>query len=346
MDTRTEWSPGEDQTAVRRVLRHWLPDLDSLQVLPATGGFSGAGVFRVNAAGESFSVRRWPADTPAMRIHGLHAFLAHLRQAGLPVARVLSLPATGGTVVTQQEIHWQLEAWLPGAPADAGQLTDARVEAAFSRLAQLHVRAAQHRCQEGERAWFETRTGQAPAIQDRLEVIDRWPAAAVREAMRSLRGGQSNQLSEPLLEVLDRYAAFSQRVTAELKRFSDEEYALHPCWRDLWGAHVLFSGETLSGFIDAAAARTEHPVADLSRLLGSWFGDNRAAWAPALRAYQQVRPLAPREVALLDVYDRSAVVLSGLHWVERWQKREIAKGQLPAVVPRLAAIIARLRNLA
>jgi Ser/Thr protein kinase RdoA (MazF antagonist) len=105
----------------------------------------------------------------------------------------------------------------------------------------------------------------------------------------------------------------------------------------VWHDHVLYTGESVTGLIDPAAARMDSAAADLSRLLMSLVGPDRRRWQEALEAYAAVRPLTAGEGRLILPLALSGTVLSGLYWVER-----IAAGDLSAPQERVAARLRRI----
>jgi Ser/Thr protein kinase RdoA (MazF antagonist) len=85
---------------------------------------------------------------------------------------------------------------------------------------------------------------------------------------------------------------------------------------------------------------------DLARLLGSLIGSDRIAWDEGIAAYQQFRPLSFAERGLLEVFDRSGILLSGVTWLE-WVCREQRQfPQRERVEERLELIVQRLEQLA
>jgi Ser/Thr protein kinase RdoA (MazF antagonist) len=67
-------------------------------------------------------------------------------------------------------------------------------------------------------------------------------------------------------------------------------------------------------------------------------------WQAGLSAYESVRPLSPLERELVDVFDRSGLLLGGMNWLQ-WlfvEGRQFA--DLPRVHARLTTILARLRG--
>ncbi len=93
--------------------------------------------------------------------------------------------------------------------------------------------------------------------------------------------------------------------------------ALQPCLRDARPEHLLFTGDRVTGLVDFGAMAIESVAADLSRLLADWVDGERPARADALDAYSAVRSLDDAESDLLRVFEDSADLLGGGHWV-RW----------------------------
>src|SRR5262249_28738628 len=83
----------------------------------------------------------------------------------------------------------------------------------------------------------------------------------------------------------------------------------------VWHDHLLFTGDTVTGLIDASACRTENVAGDLARLIGSLIEDNARGWKIALETYRSHHPLSLAEEALIIVLDRSAVLLSSITWL-------------------------------
>ncbi len=97
--------------------------------------------------------------------------------------------------------------------------------------------------------------------------------------------------------------------------------------------------------IDAHACRVDNVATDLARLLGSLAGDDRSIWDVGLAAYEKVRPLSVAERGLLELFDRSAVLLSGLTWLE-WKCLDLRRFENPKIVlSRMEAIVGRMERL-
>ena len=100
------------------------------------------------------------------------------------------------------------------------------------------------------------------------------------------------------------------------KRQSHVRAPRQPCIRDIWHDHVLFQGDEVSGIVDFGALQSDHVACDISRLLGSLVGGDREDWTRGLAAYQVLRPLTADELMLVDAYDQSTVLLSGMNWIQ------------------------------
>jgi Ser/Thr protein kinase RdoA (MazF antagonist) len=84
---------------------------------------------------------------------------------------------------------------------------------------------------------------------------------------------------------------------------------------------------------------------DLARLLGTLVGDDRRRWDMGLAAYQEVCPLSTSELALIELFDQSGVLLSGMTWLDWLLLQGRVFKNREGVLGRLRSITVRLRNL-
>ena len=120
---------------------------------------------------------------------------------------------------------------------------------------------------------------------------------------------------------------------------------LQPCIRDIRREHVLFEGNRVSGIIDFGALRLETVAGDVARLLDSLANDDLAMWQHGLAANQSVRPLSDDELTLVEAFDLSAPLLSGLNWID-WIFRGGRTFEDPAeVVRRVKEIAGHIESL-
>jgi Ser/Thr protein kinase RdoA (MazF antagonist) len=318
---------------------------DDLEIAPAPGGFSGAGVWKVSGRSGAWCLRRWPEvppDTP--RLHELHRWLAHLNQTGAMPVAVPLVGAAGTTLPAYGEALWQVEPWLNGAADLAIRPARDRVAASMRCLAKLHAVSATYVPTRGSEVWFATRFGAAPAVEERLRLLADWTAEKQAGTDRALAASASTALVVAARAISSRAAELRPRVAGQLQDVRRITVPLFPCWRDIWREHMLFSGSEVTGVIDAAAARTESAASDLSRWLGSYLPFERERWNEALDDYEQVRLLSTGERKLLPVLEESNLLLSGLHWAER-----VAAGPIDdpegRLLQRLDVIARRLATL-
>ena len=142
------------------------------------------------------------------------------------------------------------------------------------------------------------------------------------------------------------FQAAKDSVKRDLNAVAEIKVPQQPCIRDLWHDHLLFRGDELTGMVDFGAMATDSVTCDLSRLLGSLFGDDFFAWQQAIDHYETVRPLSESEHRLLRPLDRSSVLLSGMTWLKRRYVLRNTPEQLSAVCDRMETIVSRLTVLA
>ncbi len=332
------------EATIRLVLRQYPIDHDRVFVarqLP-TQGFSGALIVQVHAnRDEAYCLRRWPLrELPRRRIVELHRFLRFLRVEGVECLPVPLATLQGETLAEHDVRLWQLEQWMPGT-ADFHQApTDNRLESIMRLLARLHNVASRYEPTDAGREWFGTYPSRtSPAIGERIAVINRWTNERLDRAAANLRREDVQAFREAALDILDRFRQSFAQVRAELQRLSQSAVYLHPCMRDVWHDHVLFTSDEVTGLIDPAATRTESVATDLSRLLGSLLGDmHDERWGRALESYDRVRSLTITEHQLIGVLHVSGVLLSGMTWIERRVNGTLTEEMLPRVVDRLHSI--------
>lgn len=342
-------APSTLNLAARRVLDgyphpyrpHRLCDLGS------GGGFSGARLWRVEAAAGLFCLRAMPAaHVNTVRLSGLHDLLLHVRDCGIEQTPVPVCDSEGRTWIRCNHAIWQLEPWLPGTADFHAKPTLRRLQNALSLLARWHRAAATFEPEPDERQWFGCRpAAPSPGISSRLHRISKWDDARCDRVRESLRPCAWPAFDEPGARLLALFRQASGSVAAELQLGSQVMIPVQPCLLDIWHDHVLFTGDEVTGLIDAHSCRADCVATDLARLLGSLVGDDRAGWDAGLAAYEQIRPLSLAERGLLELFDRSAVLLNGLTWLE-WRCLEGRRFEQPEiVVERLQTIVVRLERL-
>lgn len=327
---------------IDRILRLYPEDCQPLSAVEIRSphSFSGARLWRVHSPRGPLCLRRWPAGHPNQeRLEFIQAVLWHVQQEGFRRAP-LPLETRHHHGYVWHEGHlWELTPWLPGAADYRERTNPARLSAALKTLAEFHNATATFPIPEP-----------GPAVSPGL--------AERRERLMALLAGRAEQLRDALARthwpeltshgqlLLDLFCQTARKLLPTVEAASQIAVGLQPCLRDIWHAHVLFEGDQVTGLVDFGSMRPDNVATDIARLLGSMAVDNRDDWQLGLLAYQGVRRLGENELALVETFDRTAVLISGLQWLE-WiclEQREFADRQ--AVLARVSECLARLQVLA
>src|SRR5579872_2711212 len=317
---------------------------DAARSRPGACGFSGAVVFQVDVPAGPCCLRGMPAENVnCQRLSGLHRLIAHIRAQGVKEVAVPIAAGDGTTHFASEGRIWQLEPWMPGAADFAMRPSRSRLIAAVTSLARWHRAAASFEPSEAERAWFfQSNSERSPGLAERFREIGRWNNTALDLVRANLNASSWKELAELARHILDRFVRAAPRIAARMQLGLASRVPLQPCLRDVWHDHILFMGDEVTGLIDAHAARSDSVATDLARLLGSLVGDDREAREAAIDAYRQIRPLTLEELALVELFDQSGVLLSGMTWLD-WQCLEGRTFEnREKVLARLAEIVSRL----
>jgi homoserine kinase type II len=264
----------------------------------------------------------------------IHSIQLQARGAGLDFIPVPHRTTAGDTFLQHDGTLWELADWMPGSADFRDLPTDARLESALESLARFH-RAVEI---------LDRRRGPPPGIRARYEGARQWmhsDLARVTAAVRGVDWPEFRVHADRLLML-----ATPRLIDIDNQLLSVIELAvdLQPVLRDIWHDHVLFQGDSVSGVVDFGAVRTDSVATDLARLLGSLVGNQPAKWSLGLAAYESIRPLSPSERQLIDIFDRSTIVLSGLNWI-RWIALERRQFDEPdRVLARMDEILGRMRE--
>lgn len=318
------------------------------QIPQPANGFSGAMIWRIETPAGPCALRAMHAATiNRQRIAGLHRLLRHIHAFGICPIAVPIATADGPTFFETEGNIWQLEPWLPGSADFSNALTDARLRAALACLARWHLAAARFEARADEHQWFFTTTaGPSPGLAERAGQISRWNESACIILRHRLNSSPWKEFAGLGHEILDSFLQTAPRLAATLNRALATCVPLQPCLRDIWHDHVLFTGDDVTGLIDPHAARTDSVGTDLARLLGSLVGDDRRLWKVGLDAYEAVRPLSFSELSLIEIFDQTTVLLSGMTWLDWHCLQGRAFDNRERVIDRLHVIVTRLKALA
>ena len=193
---------------------------------------------------------------------------------------------------------------MPGNADFHSQPTAARLEAACTALARLHL------------AWQSERMAPAPcpAVHRRLSRAHEWQDLVHLGWQPPRSGDAIDHLTNRAWELLGRHLP---RTADRLTALAHENLPLQPCLCDVWHDHVLFEGDTVTGLIDFGAVKMDHVAVDLARLLGSMIGDDGSKRVAGLKAYRRLRPLSQQDETLVHVLDQTGTILALGSWL-RW----------------------------
>jgi Ser/Thr protein kinase RdoA (MazF antagonist) len=271
-----------------------------------------------------------------VRLRGLHRLLAHIHSCGVTQVAVPLARDDGATFAFHAGCVWQLEPWLPGTAEFRSAPSRRRLENALVCLARWHQAARAFSPLALEQSWFFVSAGgRSPGLSERAGQLAACEATFCDCLRRQIAADYWEEFRVCAARILELFERVAPRVAGELRVGDAVAVPLQPCLRDVWHDHVLFTGDEVTGLIDAHACRSDSVATDLARLLGSLVGDDCAAW-----------PLNPMERGLVELFDHSAVALSGMTWLD-WRYRDGRPFERPqAVLERLAAIERRLEVLA
>jgi len=324
--------------ALASILAAWCDDVAETTFEPhvTSSGLSGAVIWRVTHASQTFCLRRWPREHPGPeKLSDVHHLLRHVQQQGIDFVPVPLVTSQGRSFLVFDEHLWELSPWLPGEAYHRGPPNPAMQLAAMRCLARFHQAAQSHP---------GATTGPAPGLLSR------------RETLRELRaGGLQNLRQAVLAKPASEWGAIAGKLLGEIKRAlptvlrrlessADVVLPLQWCLRDVKRDHVLFEGERVSGLIDFGATAIDSVAGDIARLAGSLAGDARDQWPPLIDAYHLCRPLSAEERRVIELFDAGGTLAAASNWL-RWlliDGREFP--HVRAVQNQLEGLHARLRE--
>lgn len=343
---------------VWQVLRHFPIAAGSCQAVDSDG-FSGAKLWRVADGERQYCLRRWPEGTNSVRVKSINTVLA---QSDLPfIPRPVIANSLDG-VVTHAGYPWTLQPWMPGKciaklPPSRDLLCNA-----LQALALFHQMTARFAvaddCLSEDGYWVEGSQGRwihldfpdrnwnepPPGLKSRIALT----SAYLKNSLVAIRiariPGDLEELQFRRERSVPLFLEVAPRVLDQSQHALQMRVPLQPCIRDIHAGHVLFTGDQVTGLIDFDAMRVDSVATDLARLLGSYCGDDFELWDIGLAAYDEIRPLNKDERDLVVHYDRLAVLLTGLQWLD-WMLLEGKQFELARVLPRIDATLERLEHL-
>lgn len=260
------------------VLAAWLAGPLRIEPL-ASGGFSGAPLFLVEAVAGRFVLKPFRPGTTRDRASWVHGLVSTVGEAGVVEVPIPLTAATGATLAEAADgVFWELVPFVEGRSTE--RPSPEAIAAAMGVLARFH-RAA--------RSFAAPTLGPSPGVIRRIETL----AALARRPWSDLRRLATGPFAERIERACTRFAAGAgQDVVRLAERWIATPLPLQPVIRDVWSDHVRFDPThpaRVSGIVDYHAAGTDTPATDLARLLGSWDAPqpspDAARWSVAVQAY-------------------------------------------------------------
>lgn len=320
-------------------------------VLCTAGGLSGAEVWRVPTTAGVFALRAWPTqivtdDRPEW-IAGVLRGAATAGCRKVPVPLLLA-EAPRRTCAYVDDRQWQLEPWMPGTANYLAQPREAKFQAAFRELGQLH-----NYLRDGSPR--ELRRSTSPAVAKRQAVFGELTRGGWTEVQRAIANDSPEfatwrELKDGAAQYAQYFAKCGPRVESLLQLTVRQQFPLQPVAGDLHAEHVLFEGDEVTGFVDFGAMAVDSVALDVARLVGSMAGEDAKSRTAALATYSGARQssagLSMEEEVLVEVLDRSGILLAPYRWL-RWiyvERREFPRRD--AVLARFRLVMERLRKMA
>ncbi|EAQ77037.1 phosphotransferase [Blastopirellula marina] len=303
--------------------------------LGSAGGLSGGAIWRIECDRRLYALRRWPAETTSARLRYVHSLQRLWRESNLKFIPELYTTAEGESFTENALGFWELAEWMPGAALEGDTISPQQRDAVAAAIAAIHQAAAQH----------ESSLEPSPGLRQRLTMLQRWRTmdrTMLQDAIQRLGWPEFAAIAQQMLQS---FAYAANTIGDELQAIVSTPLPLHACLRDIHREHIFLTGALVSGVLDFGAVRIESRAGDLARLCGSLFEDDRNRWDDFLARYERLRPLSAAERRAIAVFDRSAVLLTGLQWIE-WIALE--RRQFPdpaAVLSRLDISLRRLQFL-
>lgn len=309
-----------------------------VETLGNAGGFSGARFWRLTTAAGPLCLRRWPVECNREKLRFIHDVLRYAASRGFRLAPLPFHTSSAESFVDTGEHQWELSPWMPGAADFHRFPSHQRLTAAMRALAEFHQSVVEYPGSPPE-------PRPSPGIADRIRATEAWQRGDLERLAQVLRAAADSQLTDLAKQILDAFRPAADPLLAELTSAARLQVAQQPCIRDIWDSHVLFVEDRVSGIVDFGSMRFDNVATDVARLLGSLAAGDPQRWDAGLQAYRAARPLADAERRLIQVFDRSTVLLSGMNWL-RWlflDNRHF--DDMKAVIGRLQTIHRRLARV-
>jgi len=331
---------------VWQVLRQFPIAIGAVEAVESDG-FSGARLWRATDGERQYCLRRWPQGANARKVLLINQVLSRADLSFVP--RPLNAKS-GESLVAHAHHLWTLQPWMAGSCLKKLPPSRELLRHALQALAQFHRATVtpesddEVHFEEGSSLVLGLWRGPPLGLKSRSELA----AAYFKHDLQAIQAahipGHLAELRARRERLIPLFLEVAPRLLRHGQAALNQPVPLQPCIRDIHAGHVLFTGDQVTGLIDFDAMRLDTVATDLARLLASYCGDDFELWAAGLAAYDEIRPLSKDERDLVVHYDRFAVLLTGLQWLD-WMLLEGKQFELSRVLPRIDATLARLEHL-
>jgi len=326
--------PSDDVQAVLSRYKLVRGDIRLVDPLGNAGGWSGSRLWRVvDASRRELCLRQWPTEHPtAQTLRWIHSILLRVAPQ-LPLVACPLRTASGESFVAHTGHFWELTRWLPGQADFHANPNRARLRAAMQVLARFHQLTSAQAARE---------VACPPAVLDRRRQYEVWRHGGFAAIERSLPLRLNSEIDAVATRMLTLARKMIESSPVWHSLDTSIQLPLQPAIRDVHHDHLLFTGDEVTGLIDFGAMRIDTPLTDVARLVGSLACDVQQERDFAFDAYSERRPLSEADRNLIDVLDKSSLILGGLNWL-KWlyvERRDMGPTEL--VLKRLAQIVWRL----
>jgi Ser/Thr protein kinase RdoA (MazF antagonist) len=279
--------------------------LARVEPLGNAGGLSGARLWRYESGLGQLVARAWPPGGRTIAdVRQIHAWLRLTQTLGFVAVPLAD--SRGRTVHELCGLIWDVSPWMPGTAHPGRNPPPMTLRAGLTGLATFHRILS-----------VCSKSGPSPGLVQRLRELEEFLSGGDVNVEHALNRAPKSDLRESARQWLQLARWHAPRLLDPLRRALANTLRLQPCLRDARPDHFLFDHGQLTGLIDFGAMGVDAVACDLARLLAEWAGGDRDVRAAAIEAYHDVRPLDDTETALIRLFEETAALLGGHHWI-RW----------------------------
>ena len=312
--------------------------------LEGAGGFSGAKFWRIETDLATWCLRRWPKSVNREERHLLwiHRQLSGAYSRGCEFIPVPVIASTQETLAEHQDYFWQLEPWMPGKADFHSNPTRPRLIEAMRALAKFHRAVRELGVRKQPSPGLTTRLRRLSELHDARE-----PTRLLRDIENAIETASNPpNFHDVASHIQKRFQALAPPLFERLKHANQIAVPTQTVIGDIWHDHVLYSSDVVTGLVDFGTMRMDTPACDIARLLGSLVGDQCEDWLAGIEAWESIGPLPQQERILIDLFDQTTTLISGINWLQWLFLEHRTFENLKIILRRLDSIARRMDFMA